>query len=237
MNYLVKKVTFGYVDLKQTFGGLVHQTKLKNHLVYYKEKTYWMVQYSKRKIATFLSKHQDKDQYNEFLQYRKLIESKIDEESKRRKGFFRNMRFFKTINLLFSNKLGVMNRYVKSSYFTKIFYELKYRSEEDVKDFRKNPFGYLSHKVLNFFSLKTFLNIGSTKQRLKALAIKLAILYLTIMLIKLGYYRISNRRVDRQYEDTLRLFKELKAQNEEILKNNQIIMEENLRLRGKKTSN
>jgi Na+/melibiose symporter-like transporter len=114
---------------------------------------------------------------------------------------------------------------------------MKYRSEEDIKDFRKNPFGYISYKVLNFFSYKNFFKLGSTKQKLKALLIKLLILYIIIIITKMFYYKIANRTVDSQYKETLRLFKELKAQNEEILKNNQIIMEENVRLRSKKNSN
>ena len=180
-----------------------------------------------------MEKYQNKDDYDEFLKYRKLIDSKIDEQSRKSNSFFKKFRIYQTISLLFTNKFSLMNRYVNSSYFGKIYYELKYRSQEDVKDFRKNPFAYVSHKVLNFFSLKRILNINNTRNKFKAIVIKLLILFIVYHTLKMLYYRRAKRNLDKNYNETLRLFKELKAQNDEILKNNQMIMEENVRLRGR----
>jgi hypothetical protein len=73
--------------------------------------------------------------------------------------------------------------------------------------------------------------MDSTKKKLKHLLINLTILYIIFLVIKICYYRLKSNKIDNQYKETLRLFKELKAQNEEILKNNQMIMEENIRLR------
>jgi hypothetical protein len=124
-----------------------------------------------------------------------------------------------------------MDRYVNSSYLRRKFMEIKYIPEDIIKDYKKNRFAYIGHKVLNFFSIKRILRLNSMKQKMKYLLINLAVLYIIYMVLNICYYRLKSNRIDNQYTETLRLFKELKAQNEEILKNNQMIMEENVRLR------
>jgi len=133
--------------------------------------------------------------------------------------------------LSISNKFNLMDKYINSSYFRRKYMELKYIPEDIIKDYKKHRSAYMAHKVLNFFSIKRILRMNSTKKKLKHLLINLTILYIIYLVINICYYRLKSNKIDNQYKETLKLFKELKAQNDEILKNNQMIMEENIRLR------
>lgn len=178
-----------------------------------------------------MKKYQDKDINDEFLRKQCLIDQNIDDKSRKAHAFFKKFNFFSMFSLTMSNKFKLMNTYVNSSYFRRKYMDLKYISDDEIKDFKKKPFAYIAHKVLNFFSIKRILRLNSTKTKLKTLFIKLIFIYIIYKALKIGYYRLKSNRIDNQYKETLRLFKELKEQNEEILKNNQLIMEENIRLR------
>ena len=178
-----------------------------------------------------MSKYQNKEDYDKFAKSQKLVDKMIDENSKKSKGLLKNNRFYQTISYLMSNKFSIFNKYVNSSYFRKKYYELKYL---DMNDFKKSPFKKFSNKVFNFFSFKRIINENSAKLKIKMIIVKIIIIYSIYILLKLFYYKLQNRYIDGQYKETMRLIRELKAQNEEILKNNQLIMDENIRLKNKK---
>jgi hypothetical protein len=86
---------------------------------------------------------------------------------------------------------------------------------------------FIIFKLSNTFShSQTIINSLNESKKLFTFSIYL--------LLKLFYYKLQNRYIDGQYKETMRLIRELKAQNEEILKNNQLIMDENIRLKNKK---
>jgi hypothetical protein len=103
-----------------------------------------------------------------------------------------------------------------------------------MNDIKKSPLKKFSNKVFNFFSFKRIINENSVKLKIKMIIVKIIIIYSIYLLLKLFYYKLQNRYIDGQYKETMRLIRELKAQNEEILKNNQLIMDENIRLKNKK---
>ena len=234
LNYLIKKVTFNQLDVKASVLGLILRVQ-KYYLVIIKDKTNGLIYVSKKKIVNFFAYYQNKEDYNEFKIYKESLTRKIDENSKSSSNYFKKFRFFQVLSLLMTNKLSLMNRYVNSSYFRKFYYEWRYKSEENIKDFNKSPFSYFSFKLRNFFSIKTLFS-GSIKYRLKMLFMKIAALYTIYFASKLAYHRFVSKNIDKRYKETLQLFNELKAQNDIILKNNQIILEENIRLRNRKNN-
>lgn len=231
IKYIIKKVSFGYIDLLSPRRDLTIKTTIKYYIVKVKSNTYSLAMISKKKIMTFMSKYQNKEDYDKFAKSQKLVDKMIDENSKKSKGLLKNNRFYQTISYLMSNKFSIFNKYVNSSYFRKKYYELKYL---DMNDFKKSPFKKFSNKVFNFFSFKRIINENSAKLKIKMIIVKIIIIYSIYILLKLFYYKLQNRYIDGQYKETMRLIRELKAQNEEILKNNQLIMDENIRLKNKK---
>lgn len=211
--------------------SLVEKTNVKHYLMILQNKTYHLILVTKNTIITYAKKYQDKQMNEEYLQNQRLLEQKIDEHSKKANTFFKRLNIFSFFSLSISNKFNLMDKYVNSSYFRRKYMELKYIPEDIIKDYKKNRFAYMAHKVLNFFSIKRILRMNSTKKKLKHLLINLTILYIIYLVINICYYRLKSNKIDNQYKETLKLFKELKAQNDEILKNNQMIMEENIRLR------
>jgi|LauGreDrversion4_2_1035121.scaffolds.fasta_scaffold306999_2 hypothetical protein len=211
--------------------SLVEKTNVKHYLMILQNKTYHLILVTKNTIVTYAKKYQDKQMNEEYLQKQRYLEQKIDEHSKKANTFFKRFNIFSFFSLSISNKFNLMDKYINSSYFRRKYMELKYIPEDIIKDYKKHRFAYMAHKVLNFFSIKRILRMNSTKKKLKHLLINLTILYIIYLVINICYYRLKSNKIDNQYKETLKLFKELKAQNDEILKNNQMIMEENIRLR------
>ena len=199
-------------------------------------KTYNLMIISKKTIMSFMEKYQSKDEYEDFKKNKNLLENKIDEISQKSHGFFKKNRLYQSISLLMTNKFSIMDKYVNSSYFRRKYYELKYSSVEDMNEFKKHPLKKFSHKFLNFVSFKRIYSGKSTMDFIKASLMKIAIIYTSYLIIKLFYHKLLNRSVDKNLEETLRLFRELKSQNDEILKNNQMIIDENIRLKNKTIS-
>lgn len=182
-----------------------------------------------------MEKYRNKEDYDEFKKNKESLTRKIDENSKYSSNYFKRFRFFQLISLLMTNKLSLMNKYVNSSYFRKFYYEWRYKSEENIKDFRKSPFSYFSFKIRNFFNVKTLFT-GGVKYRVKMLFMKIVALYAIFFALKVAYHRVANKNIDKKYKETFELFNELKAQNDIILRNSQIISEENIRLRNRKNN-
>jgi hypothetical protein len=103
IKYIIKKVSFGYIDLLSPRRDLTIKTTIKYYIVKVKSNTYSLAMISKKKIMTFMSKYQNKEDYDKFAISQKLVDKMIDENSKKSKGLLKNNRFYQTISYLMSN--------------------------------------------------------------------------------------------------------------------------------------
>ena len=61
IKYIIKKVSFGYIDLLSPRRDLTIKTTIKYYIVKVKSNTYSLAMISKKKIMTFMSKYQNKE--------------------------------------------------------------------------------------------------------------------------------------------------------------------------------
>lgn len=135
-------------------------------------------------------------------------------------------------SFLYSNKIKDIDKFVGSNSFWQTFYKFKNDSKQTFSSFKSAPLEKSKSSFKDFFSFKKTFFFGSIKTRLKKIAFKLLLVYVGYLGIKLVYHRTLNKYTHGSQYETLKQLEELKRQNDDILKRNRELLEENKRYKG-----
>jgi hypothetical protein len=192
-----------------------------------------------------MEKYKDKNINSEFIKYNRDLSSRIEKHYKTKNGFFSRFvpTFISSIKfLLQSNQISKINRFLKlPRTMQKVYYVRNYfdefaskfkriEKETTLKKFSFEEFKSRSEKLYkkrnlfrptNIFKLMRY---GTKKFFLKIFGY-VALVFFGLNLIKYTFSRIFSRKQDNQLKEALDLVKDLKKQNEELMKYNMQFME------------
>ena len=141
-------------------------------------------------------------------------------------------KFSEKFSFLYSNKIKNINNYVGSNSFWKYYYEFRSKSKLNFSLFKKNPVENTKISFKDFFSFKKTFFFGSIKNRMKVVAFKCFLLFIGYLGLKIIYHRAIYGNGHNDKYEIMNQLKELKLQNDEIIKRNKELLEENRSYRG-----
>jgi len=252
INFIVKKISFNKIDLfkiskalmkLETYGIIINRT-INGAIMLSTAINKNMLILSK-KIYNYMERYKDKNKNSEFMKYNRDLSTKIEKYYKNKNGFFSRFipTFITSVKFLAqSHQINKVNRFLKlprtlqkvyyvRSYFDEFVSKFK-RIEKStaVKSFSFQEFKSRSKKLygkrtlLRPSSVVKIMRTGTKKFFLK-IFLYFCIAMLIVNTIKYLLNRLFNRNKDKQLKEALDLVKDLKMQNEELMKYNLQFME------------
>jgi hypothetical protein len=200
-----------------------------------------------KNAINFVNKYRDPQAKHEFKKYYIYIKQ-LEEKSKKKvfTGKFNNR--FKSFNsnissmlsklkILGSYNVKKMNDFIQSPNYKKKYYYYKVKimnmlanPKDFVKYFRFSSFKDFKNKVsysnISKMSFSNFIQRMSLdfKKNSKKILFYILSIYLVICLIKYMFYRVTDRRQDKNLELAFQTIMDLKSQNEDLMNYNQELM-------------
>jgi hypothetical protein len=239
------------LDLKKTYSLVIERMtkspaikRIYSDLVYVRNSIKELTTTTMIRAKTYIDKYRDDGMNLEARNYYKQLAKRIQEKLEDPKHhYIKNLmkrlsaKVYST-RIYFSNSTEKMNTFIKSGYFDRNYYILKENlsSWMDVKSYNYNS---IKEKIQNkYYGLKNIKFYDYFKQKAKELSSLSGIrnyikgkfykflFYLFGLIglyyfIKYTYHRLTTRSQDKKLAEALSLVRELKTQNETLMKHNE----------------
>ena len=252
INLVVKKITFNKVDIfkiskalmkSETYGIILNRTL--NGAIQLSAAINKNMIIISRKVYNYMERYKDKNKNSEFMKYNKDLSTKIEKYYKKKNGFLSRLipNLITSVKFMMqSHQINKVNRFLKlPRTVQKVYYVRNYFDEfvskfkriekgTAVKAFSFEEFKSRSKKLYekrNLFRPSTVVKIMRTSTKKLFLKIFLYFCLAMFLLNAIKYLMNSlfNRNKDKQLKEALALVKDLKKQNDELMKYNLQFME------------
>lgn len=239
INALVSKITFGHVDLSKKTEQIAEKIKnipilqtINIHSVIimaHKSKMFYLFVIDKSN--KIISKIKSKEINSDIQKYYNNVSNKIDGNLTNPNSFLgsiSNSKTYNKITFLFSNRISEVNQYINSPEYMKSYYDYK---DKGMKIMSKivNKTGYGGVRNINFWNLfKNFKNFRKMNF-LRKIKFFLFFFIFGYFGLKIAFYLNDKRKYyyqRKEIKDSRKIIQELKLQNEELRKQNQILLEQ-----------
>jgi hypothetical protein len=209
------------------FSGLVHSikplpiiNKINNRMKLFTRKMGGKMSLWNKNFGNYMLKYRDPKINDE---YRKQYESNLKRLEEKWKNFNFGGNFFKRgkykLNTLFGVNLKKMENYINSPNYKQKLYNYEIYLRRFLKKMNITNFNFKNFKMPNLLNPRTF--YADLKGSLYKLIIYFSLIVAGFYFIKYSISRIFGTKQDRRMEETLQAVKDLKSQNEKLLKFNQ----------------
>lgn len=247
INLIVKKITFNKIDLlkiskalikPQTYGIIINRS-IKSVIWLSAAINKNMLIVSK-KVYNYMERYKDKNINSEFMMYNRNLTTKIEKYYKNKNGFFSRLIPTTITSIKFlmqSNQISKVNRFLKLPRTAQKVYYVRNYFEEFVSKFKRIEkgtavkafsFEEFKNKSKNLYEKKSLIRPSTvmkimrsgTKKFFLKIFMYFCLAMLGINAVKYFFSSIFNRNKDNQLKEALELVKDLKKQNDELMKYN-----------------
>lgn len=244
IHQLVTKVTGGYLDVRKITDKYIPQLyhSSVSGLVIIGTKVNYLVKAIYSKSLAFINKHKDKEMNQKFKAHYENMYKNLERRAgdPNRKSYTTRFSAFlipPSVKLLFGNGLRKMNTFIRSPTYVKkmLSYKLKIKSVWDKRsNFKEYKYSYYFTSFYNkakgthvstyvekfkYKNVKDYF-FGGTKRKIRNLLLYIASIIGGYYIIKSMFRRVKDRSGDKKLKEALTAVKELKHQNENLMKYN-----------------